>query len=103
VAILAAGADRRVPAQVTAAVLLWRAVTYLPPYPARRGCCLVWRHARALIGTGPGNCWPGKPCTALTTPAGRRRMPRTDEMNMYRAPCHWTLPVAGAAALWLSW
>jgi len=31
VAILAAGASHRVPAQVTAAVLLWRAVTYLPP------------------------------------------------------------------------
>jgi len=55
VAILAAGAGHRVTAQVTAAVLLWRAVTYLPPIPLGAAACLVWRHAPALIHTSPGN------------------------------------------------
>jgi hypothetical protein len=57
VAILAAGASHRVSAQVTAAVLLWRTVTY-GPHPARRGRCLVRRHAPALIHTSPGNAGP---------------------------------------------
>jgi len=50
---LTAGADHRVSAQVTAAVLLYRAVTYLPPIPLGALACLVWRHAPALIRAGP--------------------------------------------------
>jgi uncharacterized protein (TIRG00374 family) len=46
---LAAGADHRVSAQVTAAVLLYRAVTYLPPIPLGAIACLIWRHAPGLI------------------------------------------------------
>jgi uncharacterized membrane protein YbhN (UPF0104 family) len=61
VAILAAGAGHRVTAQVTAAVLLWRAVTYLPPIPLGAAAWLVWRHAPALIHASPGQRWPGKP------------------------------------------
>jgi uncharacterized protein (TIRG00374 family) len=49
VGILAAGASHRVTAQVTAAVLLYRAVTYLPPIPLGAVACLVWRHAPGLL------------------------------------------------------
>jgi hypothetical protein len=38
---------------VTAAVLLYRAVTYLPPIPLGALACLVWRHAPALIHASP--------------------------------------------------
>jgi putative heme transporter len=65
IAILAAGAGHRVSAQVTAAVLLYRAVTYLPPIPLGAIACLVWRHAPGLIRTGPQN----------TSPAGHRPAP----------------------------
>jgi putative heme transporter len=50
---LAAGTDHRATAQVTAAVLLYRAVTYLPPIPLGALACLVWRHAPALIHASP--------------------------------------------------
>jgi len=49
IAALAAGAGHRNGAQVTAAVLLYRAVTYLPPIPLGAIACLTWRHAPALI------------------------------------------------------
>ena len=61
VGILAAGADPRVSAQVTAAVLLYRAVTYLPPIPLGAVACLVWRHAPGLIHASPGNAGPASP------------------------------------------
>jgi uncharacterized membrane protein YbhN (UPF0104 family) len=50
---LAAGASHSAGAQVTAAVLLYRAVTYLPPIPLGAAACLVWRHAPALIHARP--------------------------------------------------
>ena len=53
IAILAAGAGHRASAQVTAAVLLYRAVTYLPPIPLGAIACLIWRHAPALIHAKP--------------------------------------------------
>jgi putative heme transporter len=53
VTILAAGADHRVSAQVTAAVLLYRAVTYLPPIPLGALACLAWRHTPWLIRRRP--------------------------------------------------
>jgi uncharacterized membrane protein YbhN (UPF0104 family) len=61
VGILAAGAGHGamhgsghvVSAQVTAAVLLYRAVTYLPPIPLGVIACLTWRHAPALIHAKP--------------------------------------------------
>jgi uncharacterized protein (TIRG00374 family) len=46
---LVAAAGHRASAQVTAAVLLYRAVTYLPPIPLGAIACLTWRHAPALI------------------------------------------------------
>jgi uncharacterized protein (TIRG00374 family) len=64
VTILAAGADHRVGAQVTAAVLLYRAVTYLPPIPLGALACLAWRHTPWLIRRRPP-----QPVT-LVQPAG---------------------------------
>jgi uncharacterized protein (TIRG00374 family) len=46
--ILAAGADGKVTAQVTAAVLLYRAVTFLLPIPGGALACLAWRYTPAL-------------------------------------------------------
>ena len=51
IAILTAG--HRDGAQVTAAVLLYRAVTYLPPIPLGAIACFTWRHAPALIHAKP--------------------------------------------------
>lgn len=48
VSILAAGADHKVAGQVTAAVLLSRAVTYLAPIPSGALACIAWRYAPAL-------------------------------------------------------
>jgi putative heme transporter len=53
IATLAAGAGHRDGAQVTAAVLLYRAVTYLPPIPLGATACFSWRHAPALIHAKP--------------------------------------------------
>ncbi len=53
IAILAASAGHRASAQVTAAVLLYRAVTYLPSIPLGAIACLTWRHAPALIHAKP--------------------------------------------------
>ncbi len=39
--------------RLLAAVLLYRAVTYLPPIPLGAIACLTWRHAPALIRSGP--------------------------------------------------
>jgi putative heme transporter len=48
VGILAAGADSKVTAQVTAAVLLYRAVTFLLPIPCGAVAYLAWRYTPAL-------------------------------------------------------
>jgi uncharacterized membrane protein YbhN (UPF0104 family) len=58
VGVLAAGAGPRASGQVTAAVLLWRAVTYLPPIPLGAAAWLLWRHAPALIRASPGHAGP---------------------------------------------
>jgi len=50
VGILAAGTDSKVTAQVTAAVLLYRAVTFLLPIPCGAVAYLAWRYAPALSG-----------------------------------------------------
>ena len=59
IATLAAAAGHGASAQVTAAVLLYRAVTYLPPVPLGALACLVWRHTPALIRGSPRNAAPG--------------------------------------------
>jgi uncharacterized membrane protein YbhN (UPF0104 family) len=53
IAILAAGAGHHATAQITAAVLLYRAVTYLLPIPFGAIACLTWRYAPALITPRP--------------------------------------------------
>jgi putative heme transporter len=53
IGILAAGAGHGAGAQVTAAVLLYRAVTYLPPIPLGAVAYLIWQHAPALIRARP--------------------------------------------------
>jgi uncharacterized membrane protein YbhN (UPF0104 family) len=53
IGVLAAGAGHRATAQVTAAVLLYRAVTYLPPIPLGAVACLAWRYTPALIHAKP--------------------------------------------------
>ena len=61
-----AGAGHRDGVQVTAAVLLYRAVTYLPPIPLGVIACLTWRHAPALIHARPADT--GQP--AVMSPPG---------------------------------
>ena len=55
IGILVAAAGHQGSAQVTAAVLLYRAVTYLPPIPLGAIACLTWRHVPALIHSSPQN------------------------------------------------
>ena len=43
---------------MTAAVLLYRAVTYLPPIPLGALACLTWRLAPALTATSPRRASP---------------------------------------------
>jgi putative heme transporter len=82
VAILAAGAGHQASVQVTAAVLLFRAVTYLPPIPLGALACLAWRHAPALIRIGPHNRGPAsqgsdsnsRPPVPNQTPQGEPRI-----------------------------
>jgi putative heme transporter len=58
VGVLAAASGSQVTAQVTAAVLLWRAVTFLPPIPLGAAAFLLWRHAPALIHSSPPRAGP---------------------------------------------
>ena len=48
IGVLVGGAGHKVGAQVTAAVLIYRAVTYLPSIPLGAFACLTWRYAPAL-------------------------------------------------------
>jgi putative heme transporter len=52
IGILADGAGHQAIARVTAAVLLYRAVTYLPPIPLGAVACLAWRYTPRLIHGG---------------------------------------------------
>jgi hypothetical protein len=53
IGILAGGAGHEASAQVTAAILMYRAVTYLPSIPLGALACLTWRCAPALISSSP--------------------------------------------------
>jgi uncharacterized membrane protein YbhN (UPF0104 family) len=53
IGILAGSAGHKASAQVTAAVLMYRAVTYLPSIPLGALACLTWRYAPALISGSP--------------------------------------------------
>jgi putative heme transporter len=69
VGVLAAGAGPGATAKVTAAVLLYRAVTYLPPIPLGAAAFLLWRHAPALIHLAPADAPAGPPGLAQPQPA----------------------------------
>ncbi|MDX6396288.1 MAG: hypothetical protein QOJ73_7351 [Streptosporangiaceae bacterium] len=72
VGIMAAGADHQVSAQVTGAVLLYRAVTYLPPIPLGGVAYLLWRYAPGLVHPIPGHQRP-QPAMQYTKEAERQR------------------------------
>ncbi len=61
VGILAAGADHRVAAQVTAAVLLYRAVTYLVPIPGGAVAWIWWRYGTSPRRGGSESSTPAQP------------------------------------------
>ena len=67
-----AGAGHHDGVQVTAAVLLYRAVTYLPPIPLGVIACLTWQHAPALIHAKPADAGQptkmSKPVPGLASP-----------------------------------
>ena len=77
VGILATGAGPAASVQVTAAVLLYRAVTYLPPIPLGALACLTWRLAPALTGTSLHQARPASPplpaVAGIPDPQGARR------------------------------
>jgi uncharacterized membrane protein YbhN (UPF0104 family) len=80
VGILAASAGPAAGVQVTAAVLLYRAVTYLPTIPLGALAILTWRIAPGLISTGaPGRRRPtlaaGPGDSGGAAPADPRSMP----------------------------
>ena len=58
IGVLTVGAGHKVSVQVTAAVLMYRAVTYLPPIPLGALACLTWRHAPGLLRTSPRQAGP---------------------------------------------
>jgi putative heme transporter len=58
IGVLTVGAGHTVSVQVTAAVLMYLAVTYLPPIPLGALACLTWRHAPALLRSSPRQAGP---------------------------------------------
>src|ERR1700728_406150 len=70
VSILAAGADHKFAGQVTAAVLLYRAVTYLAPIPLGALACVAWRYAPALRHGGSRSWTTAGPGHVARQPAG---------------------------------
>jgi putative heme transporter len=74
VGVLAAEAGPRGTAQVTAAVLLYRAVTFLPPIPLGAAAFLIWRHTPALIHPAP----PAPATLVGAGPPGTLRPPQPE-------------------------
>ena len=65
IGILADGAGHKASVQVTAAVLMYRAVTYLPSIPLGALACLTWRYAPTLLSTSPRT--PPRPARSMLT------------------------------------
>ena len=85
VSILAAGADHKVAGQVTAAVLLSRAVTYLAPIPFGALACVAWRYAPALRrGNGESRTTAGPSTRTFASPglAGKRSPPTSGRPHL---------------------
>ena len=79
---------------MTAAVLLYRAVTYLPPIPLGAIACLTWRHAPALIRSSPRDAAPAGQSPGAST-CRRRPMPQPDEVSARHFPGQPAAPVSG--------
>ena len=88
-----AGAGHHDGVQVTAAVLLYRAVTYLPPIPLGAIACLVWRHAPALIRSSPRPAAPPGHHPGAST-YQQRPMPQPDEVSTRHSPGQPAAPVS---------
>ncbi len=73
IGILAGGAGHKAGAQVAAAVLIYRAVTYLPSIPLGALACLTWRYAPALISASPRRL-PGRPASRRHSPVPHRQV-----------------------------
>jgi putative heme transporter len=69
IGILAGNGGHKISVQVTAAVLMYRAVTYLPSIPLGAVACLTWRYAPLLISTNPRRL-PRQARVTMTAPAG---------------------------------
>jgi putative heme transporter len=69
IGILAGNGGHKTSVQVTAAVLMYRAVTYLPSIPLGAVACLTWRYAPVLISTNPRRL-PRQARITMTAPAG---------------------------------
>ena len=69
---MAAGTDHRITVQITAAVLLYRAVTYLPSIPLGGAAYLLWRCAPRLISARAGQL-RSEPAVQYTGRSKRRR------------------------------
>lgn len=69
IGILVGSGGHKTSAQVTAAVLMYRAVTYLPSIPLGAVACLTWRYAPALISANPRRL-PRQARITMTAPAG---------------------------------
>jgi hypothetical protein len=85
VGILAARAGPTASAQVTAAVLLYRAVTYLPPIPLGGLALLAWRLTPALFGTSRCPARPASPHRQDGT-SRPQPVPPPDEVASDHAP-----------------
>jgi putative heme transporter len=85
VGILAAGAGHTASVQVTAAVLLYRAVTYLPPIPLGALACITWRLAPALISTSSRHASLASAHRHDST-CQPQRMPPPDEAASHHTP-----------------
>jgi uncharacterized protein (TIRG00374 family) len=86
VGVLATSAGSAATVQVTAAVLLYRAVTYLPPIPLGALACLTWRLAPALIGTSLRGASPVSPQRHDSTSQPHRTSPPDETASQQAAP-----------------
>jgi uncharacterized membrane protein YbhN (UPF0104 family) len=69
IGLLAGSGGHKTSVQVTAAVLMYRAVTYLPSIPLGAAACLTWRYAPVLISPNPRRL-PRQARITMTAPAG---------------------------------
>jgi putative heme transporter len=82
--ILAAGAGHQVTAQVIAAVLMYRALTYLLPIPLGAAAGLAWRYAPVLIRARPRRAGQPARRPATANPASSSGMPKLARLRMGR-------------------